>query len=372
MLKVRLVKDFGIFRRVWPTSMETMLLFTIGVARPFLQSRNRKLLVSILNPRRMVLEYLEDLTSNDKHVDTSGKPFFKESIGVLIPAWNADYYTHGRTYFKIFHSEDLAEFKDVYVDPTGTYGNHFFADFKGNVICIGVGRGWKGRQGKISYTPLSSYLLCSEDGGKHWFKIYELKYPSAIYDGIIIDDIILFTAREKGSVFLSFNKGRTFTEIKLSSSARNALYTSIGKKEIVIVSSDDSFYYSTDFIKFKRIKFNTKGLALRYPTQYLGKIFFTGVGIRSWLLAFDPKLGKLYGTDLTKFTGDVHASRLTVCDDIFFVGSELHGKLYFMDPGVREVQAEDYVKLHIASLLRYGIRIFMQSSPRVLSTLGFA
>jgi len=293
---IRVIADFGILRRVWPTSMRTGILFTVGAARHSYPPHERRLLLYEFQPYRKVLKRLVDLTSIDPHVDTSGKPFFVERLGTFIPAWSADYYVYGGTYFKIFHSENLVEFKSVYVDPTGTYGNHFFADVKGDVICIGVGRGWKGRQGKISYTPLNSYLLCSEDGGEHWFKVYELKYPSALYDGIIVDDIILFTAREKSSVFVSFNKGNNFTEIRLSSNARNVLYTKVGKKEIIIVSSDDSFYYSTDFMKFKRIKFGTKGLALRYPTLYLGKIFFTGVGTRSWLLAYDPKLGELYGS----------------------------------------------------------------------------
>jgi len=321
----------------------------------------------------MVVQNLKDLTSIDKYVDTSGRPFFKKGMGVFIPAWNADYYIRGQTYFKIFHSEDLVEFKDVYVDPAGTYGNHFFADAKGSMICIGVGRGWKGCQGTISYTPLSSYLLCSEDGGKHWSKIYELKLPSAIYDGLIVDDTILFTARERGSIFISFNKGRTFTEIRLFSSARNVLYTKIGRKEVIVISSDNSFYYSTDLVKFERIKFNTKGLVLRYPTYYLSKIFFTGVGTCSWLLAYDPKSGKLYNIDLTKFYGDKSATRLATYNDVFFVGSELYGKLYLVNPNsLEEVGTKDYIKLRIMALLYHGIKMFMYFPPRVASILEIA
>jgi hypothetical protein len=322
----------------------------------------------------MTLKHVQDITSIDASLDTSGKPFYKKSIGYLIPAWNADFYICGRTWFKILHSKDLTEFKEVYVDPTGTYGNHFFADASSNRICIGVGRGLKGSQGTIGYTPLSSYLLCSEDGGEHWFKAYELKYPSAIYDGVIVDDIVAFTARERCSIFVSFNGGRRFTELRLASDARNTLYTKIGRKEIFIVSSNDQFYYSTDWTKFKTVRFNTTGLVLRYPTWHLGKIFFSGVGNRSWLLAFDPKSGRLYGVDLTRFTGDVLASRLSVHGDQFFVGSETRGKLYLVNSkkSLREVSIGARMGLRVASLLRRGVRTFTYFSPKMASILGIA
>jgi hypothetical protein len=194
-----IVADFGNMRRVWPStaSARNGVFFTVGVARPFLPLSEQRLLLYGLEPYNNMLKRLMDLTSIDASVNTSGKPFFKDDLGMFIPAWNAYYYVNGRIYFKIFHSKDLIEFRSVYADPAGTYGNHFFTDPSSNTICIGVGRGWKGEEGIISYTPLSSYVLCSEDGGEHWVKIYELKYPSAIYDGIIIDELMLFTAREK-------------------------------------------------------------------------------------------------------------------------------------------------------------------------------
>jgi len=336
--------------------MKDDIIFTVGTARPFIPRHDRRLLLYKLNLYRDGLERVVDLTSIDALVDTSGQPFFKNGLGLFVPAWNSEYYICGRTYFKIFKSEDLTNFKAVYTDPKGTYGNHFFSDPVGQYICIGVGRGWKGSKGIVSYTPSSSYLLCSEDGGEHWYKVYELDYPTAIYDGVVIDDLILFTAREKCAVYVSFNKGKSFCEIQLNSTARNITYHRKRRREIFIVSSDDSFYISLDATKFWKVRLKTKGLVLRYPTtipDHNTAFCFAGVGVRSWLLAVDLETGETNICDLTDFTGDTYASRLAVFHDKFFVGSELYGKLYFGDITLlRKLTRKDLIKLQTSFLAR--------------------
>jgi len=368
----RIIADFGVFRRVWPTAAEGKVFFTVGSARPYIPLKEQRLILYEYKPHSDTYTQIIDLTNIDKFVNTSGKPFFKRNVGIFIPAWNSEFYIYGKTYFKIFHSENLTDFRTVYVDPTGTYGNHFFANDAGNIICIGVGRGWKGKKGSISYTPLSSYLLISEDYGKSWLKIYELRYPTAIYDGVIVDDLILFTARERKSVFFSTNKGRTFNEIRLDSPARNAAYFRIGRKEFIIISSNDSFYLSyLDDIKFEKIKLNTVGLAFRYPIFFQGKIFLSGVGARSWLVAYDLKLGKINKYfDITALARDKIVVRLTFSNNKFFVGSELYGKLYAIEPdSLRELQLKDYLKLHLSFLLNSMLQKLLVRFPRISSFL---
>ncbi|MHA1583361.1 MAG: glycosyltransferase [Candidatus Baldrarchaeia archaeon] len=109
------VVDFGVMRRIWPTTMEDNLLFTIGTARPFIPHHKRRLLLYEFNPYRNRLKCIVDLTFLEPLIDTSGKPFFKEEVGLFIPAWNSEFYINGRTIFKIFHSCDLAEFRTVYI-----------------------------------------------------------------------------------------------------------------------------------------------------------------------------------------------------------------------------------------------------------------
>lgn len=368
----QIIIDFGSLRRVWPTAADDRVFFTVGSARPYLPLNEQRLILYEYKPYNDTFTRIIDLTNIDKLVNTSGKSFFKRNVGIFIPAWNSEYYIYGKTYFKIFHSENLTDFRTVYVDLSGTYGNHFFANDTGNIICIGVGRGWKGKKGSISYTPLSSYLLISEDYGESWLKIYELRYPTAIYDGVIVDDLILFTARERKSVFFSTNKGKTFNEIHLDSPARNAAYFRIGRKEFITISSNDSFYLSyLDDIKFEKIKLYTVGLAFRYPIFFQGKIFLSGVGVRSWLVAYDLKLGKINKYfDITAFAGDKIAGRLAFYNNKFFVGSELYGKLYVIEPdNLRELQIEDYIKLHISRLLNSVLEKLLIRFPRMASLL---
>ncbi|MCC6004915.1 MAG: hypothetical protein LM590_11305 [Thermofilum sp.] len=367
----QIIADFGSLRRVWPTAADDRVFFTVGSARPYLPLNEQRLILYEYKPYNDTFTRIIDLTNIDKLVNTSGKSFFKRNAGIFIPAWNSEFYIYGKTYFKIFHSENLTDFRTVYVDPTGTYGNHFFANDAGNIICIGVGRGWKGKKGSISYTPLSSYLLISEDHGENWLKIYELRYPTAIYDGVIVDDLILFTARERKSVFFSINKGKTFNEIHLDSPARNAAYFRIGRKEFIIISSNDSFYLShLDNIKFKKIKLYTVGLVLRYPIFFQRKIFLSGVGVRSWLIAFDLKLGKVDKYDITMLAGDKSACRLAFSNNKFLIGSELYGKLYAIEPNsLRELQTKDYIKLYLSSLFNSMLKKPLMRFPRITTLL---
>ena len=73
MCAVAIIKDLGVFRCVWPTSMGNDLLLTICIAHSFLLHHDRRLLVCIFDPL-CIVKYFKDLTSIDKHVDISGKP----------------------------------------------------------------------------------------------------------------------------------------------------------------------------------------------------------------------------------------------------------------------------------------------------------
>ena len=175
---------------------------------------------------------------------------------------------------------------------------------------------------------------------------------------------------EKKSIFISFNRGRTFSEIRLSSPARNVAYYRVGRREFIVVSSDDSFYLSSDGIEFSRVRLNTRGLALRYPTLYLGRLLFSGVGVRSSLVAVDLRVGNTYIYDITNIAGDASACRLAVFNDVLFVGSELCGKLYAVNPNsLRMLQAKDFVRLYAGSLRNYVLRRLLGPFPKTSSVL---
>jgi hypothetical protein len=324
-----IIRDYGLYRRVWPFATSRELFFTVGIARSVVPSNERVLRLYRINTSGNI-DLLQNLSLHEPRIDTSGQPYFKPGLGLFIPAWNSEFYTIGKTIFVIFKSYDFNEYKVVYVDEHGSYGKHFFTDAQGTRICIGVGKGWNGKPGRVSYTPRGAYLLCSEDGGDHWTQIYEIKYPTAIYSGVIVDDIIAFTLRERGAVVVSFNGGKHFREIILGSSARIITFCRIEGSDVAILSSDDALFISDDFMNWKKIKLPTKGLALRYPTVDESSVFFTGVGNGSWI--FKVSLDNFNIKDI--MAREIHydiAPRLALFNRKLYVGSELYGKLYSIE-----------------------------------------
>jgi hypothetical protein len=74
-------------------------------------------------------------------------------------------------------------------------------------------------------------------------------------------------------------------------------------------------------------------------------------------LAIDLKLGKLKIYDLTKLTRDVYAARLTVLSNLFFIGSELKGKLYLINAtNLNEPTMTDFITLYAQFLTRLSLR----------------
>jgi len=324
-----IIGDYGLYRRVWPFATSRELFFTVGIARPVIPSNERALRLYRINTSGNI-DLLQILSLQEPRVDTSGQPYFKSGLGLLIPAWNSEFYTIGKTIFVIFKSYDFNEYKVVYVDEHGSYGNHFFSDVQGTRICIGVGKGWNGKPGRVSYTPRGAYLLCSEDGGDHWSQIYEIKYPTAIYSGVIVDDIIAFTLRERGAIVVSFNGGKHFKEIILGSSARTIIFCRIEGSDVAILSSDDALFISEDFINWKRIMLPTKGLSLRYPTVNSPFVIFTGVGNGSWIFKISLDNFNIKDIMAREIYNDI-APRLALFNGKLYIGSELYGKLYSIE-----------------------------------------
>lgn len=337
----------GKYYRVWPYSdpKRGLVYITIGTSRPYAKPLCR---ILRLDPSKNVLEQIFDFYAVNKFATTTGQPFVTKEGLLLVPVWNAAFYTNGRTYFAIYRSDDGYYWEKVYEDLEGTYANHFFqSPFDGSIF-IGVGVKGGGRKGRISYTPERAYLLNSEDSGKTWKKIFKVNSKTAIYDGAIIDEkTIIVTLREMKSIAKSINGGRSWSLDHLGTTVRNVNY--FRQEEKIVISSDSSFYISThDRFNWKKVTLPVRGLALRYPTSYKNLILMTGVGWRSFLLATDKfSSSRFYYLDISSLTKSKFIARMALINGTLLLGDEMEtGSLIsikFPEKVLREVTSKEFL-----------------------------
>ena len=321
----QILLNYGKYYRIWPyvDANHKVTYVSVGLGRPFGKPLC-KLLMSKDYGRSW--DEIADFHSMDKRNTTTGQPFATTERVIFVPVWSASFYTHGETWFAIYKSEDYgSKWEKVFEDRTGTYGNHFFQNPADGSVYIGVGVGGGGSKGKIRYIPAKSYLLKSLDLGTTWRKVLEVDYPTALYSGTVLDDkMILVTARDKRSAFRSVDGGSSWSEIRIRKTTRNIFYSKNLNK--LVITSDSSIFVSDDGSTWVRLDTPIKGLVLRYPTLYKGKLYMIGVGWRSYVISTD--LNNWYMTfDVTNKTGSNSFARMAMVNDYAFLGNELNGVL---------------------------------------------
>ncbi len=317
--------SYGNFYRIWPfvNTNRNELYVSVALLRSY-----TKPLCKLIRSRDYGRSWTEiaDFHSLDKRNTTTGQPFVTQEGTLFIPVWNAGFYTHGTSWFAIYKSNDSgSSWEKVYENPKGTYGKHFFQGPAGNLY-IGVGLGGGGSNGRVSPTPGKSYLLRSRDMGQTWEEILLVDYPTALYSGVALDDkTVLVAAREKRSLFLSVNGGRTWKETRMGNSMRNISY--IKELHKIVVTSNSSLFISGDAESWTRLNAPIKGLVLRYPTWYRRKLYMSSVGWwRSYVVSTD--LNRWYlSFDVTEETGSNLGARMAVLGDFMFIGDEANGTL---------------------------------------------
>lgn len=316
--------NFGKYYRVWPFAdvEHNKLYVSIALFRPYV-----KPLCKLLESKDFGESWNEvaNFYFMDRRNTTTGQPFVTRDGIIFVPIWSVGFYTHGTPGFAIYKSNDsdLSWYK-IYEDSEGTYGKHFFQSPDG-YLYIGVGLGGGGSNGRVSSTPGRSYLLRSGDMGKTWGKILKVDYPTALYSGVVLNDkTILVTAREKRSLFLSENGGKTWKEVPVGNTARSISYIEELRK--IVVTSNSALFISGNVVNWTQLRTPINGLMLRYPTWYRGKLYMSGVGWHSYVISTD--LNKWYlSLDITRETRSNLAARMAVLGDYVFVGDEANGTL---------------------------------------------
>ncbi|RLI44655.1 hypothetical protein DRO69_06885 [Candidatus Bathyarchaeota archaeon] len=352
--------DYGKYCRIWPyiDKRTDELYVSVGLARSFKEPLCKLLLSRDYGES---WDQIADFQSMDKRNTTTGQPFITAEGVILLPVWNAGFYTHGATWFAIYRSYDHgASWQKVYEDVNGTYANHFFQDISDGSIYIGVGVGGGGTKNRVRYAPTKSYLLKSPDLGTSWQRVLEVDYPTALYGGTAFNGTVLATAREKKAVFRSVDGGNSWFEIYLGNIARSATY--IEELEKTVISSNSSIFVSSDSSSWIQIKAPIIGLALRYPTFYKGQLYMTGVGyggsyvistnLNKWQVIFDEK----------ESSNNNFFARMAIANDYIFLGGELNGVLLRVKASLckpRSINAFNLLKtnlIHSFLLIKRGIR----------------
>jgi len=316
--------NYGKYYRVWPFAHveHNRLYASIALFRPYVKPLCR---LFQSNDYGGSWNEIADFYSMDRRNTTTGQPFVTRDGIVLIPVWSVGFYTHGTLWFAIYRSSDSGlSWQKTYEDSEGTYGKHFFQSSDGNLY-IGVGLGGGGSEGRVSPTPGRSYLLRSEDMGKTWRRILKVDYPTALYSGAVLNDkTVLVAAREKKSLFLSENGGETWKEVLMGNTTRSVSY--IEELHKTVVTSNSALFFSEDSLNWTQLRVPIKGLTLRYPTWFEGKLYMSSVGWHCYVISTD--LNKWYfDLDVTRVTRSNLGARMAVLSDYLFVGDEANGTL---------------------------------------------
>jgi hypothetical protein len=312
-----LVKDWGIPCRVWPFSRNDTVILSLATGRP--HAKKRCELYSSANG--LDWEKIGDFHAADTRQSTTGQPFITSHGTMLVPVWDVDFYTQGKTFFSIHRcGRDEDRFEKVFEDENGTYANHFMENAAGESVYLGVGVKGGGAEGKIGFTPGSGYILRSSDDGRRFEKVLTYSRPCSLYQGFQVGngDILFTTRGQKSLVNVSRN-----TELAVGEATRCVAY--IREWDCFVMTGNSCILLSTDAVQWSRVAFPLTGYALRYPTWVGGKVLFTAVGWRSLLVAYDSGRWFLV-RDLTRETCSTFA-RMALFKDMLLCGSEFDGKL---------------------------------------------
>lgn len=340
----RMLLNYGENHRIWP----------------FADTRNRAIYASVARVRPSAKpvcklfrsgDYgeswteLADFHSMNKRNTTTGQPFVSTDSSIFVPVWNAGFYTHGVLGLAIYRSDDKGvSWIKMYEDLHDTYGKHFFESPEGDLY-LGVGQGGGGTDGKVSPRPGKSRLLLSRDTGQNWEEILSVNYPTALYSGVALDnETVLVAAREKKSLFLSPDGGKTWKETHLGHKTRSVSYVKELSK--IVVSSDSALFISDDVVKWSRFDIPVKGLMLRYPTWHEGRLYMSGVAWRSYIVSTDLNTWAL-NHDVTRETSSNLGARMTMLDDNIFIGDEANGTLIRV-----ELPFESNIPINLIQLLK--------------------
>ena len=314
------VLNYGRYHRIWPAlGRENTLYASVSSVRSFVQP-----ICKLLRSEDFGESWIElaDFYSMNPKNTTTGQPFTLVDGTLLVSLWDRDFYEFGRTSLAICRSEDGGRsWEETYSNSAATYGNHFFQNGQDGTIYLCAGLGGGGSEGRVSFAPAKGLLLRSRDTGRSWEACLGVDGPTALYDGVVIDDIVIVSARDRGSVFRSEDNGGTFHEIRFGRATRNV--ERIGDN--VVVSSDGALFVSCDEGRsWVRKDSPLKNLAMRYPTPIRDKIAVTGVGWRSFVLTTDLRRNKWNVIlDATRVAHTRLMARMTVTKDYLFLGDEM-------------------------------------------------
>lgn len=318
-MNCKIVLNYGPFHRIWPAVGRGKALYaSVSAVRSFVPP-----VCTLLESKDFGESWSElaDFYLLNPRNSTTGQPFTLIDGTLLVSLWDQNFYEFGRTWLAIYRSEDGGRsWEEAYSDSAATYGNHFFQNSQDGTtyLCAGVGGG--GSEGRISFAPARGLLLRSEDSGRSWNRCLEVDAPTALYDGVALDDVVVVSARDRGSIYKSQDKGETWREILFGRSARNVA----GVGENVVVSSDGALFISSDQGRTWVIKdCPLRNLALRYPKPLQDGIAVTGVGWRSLVLTVFPERNKWKVLlDATRVAHTKLMARMALTEDYLFLGDE--------------------------------------------------
>ena len=316
------MRNYGPQHRVWPfPAADGSLYITVSSVRTCSTPMCALLRSDDLGKSWTLLF---DFLAADRRHSTTGQPYVLPTGLILVPVWDSRYYEFGRTGLAIYRSCDFGVTWDcVYFNASLTYGKHFFPGIGAGEFYLCAGLGGGGAHGRVAFTPHMGVLLHSADSGLTWDVCLQVESPTALYDGVVANDVVFATARERQSVFRSEDGGRRWSEVRLPRPARSI--ASVASR--LTVSSDSAIFVSNDAgHTWVTIACPIRSLFFRYPTV-LGDderhIVMTAVGWRSLLLGSDV-LGHEWwvAADLSRTLGAVSLTRLAALGDFLFLGDE--------------------------------------------------
>ena len=319
---VQVLRNYGPRHRVWPfPAPDGSLYITVSSVRTC-SPPTCALLRSDDFGESWTLVF--DFLAADRRHATTGQPYVSRTGLILVPVWDSGYYEFGRTGLAIYRSGDFGATWDcVYFNAHLTYGKHFFPGSRDGELYLCAGLGGGGAHGKVAFTPHMGVLLHSDDSGLNWDVCFQVESPTALYDGVVANDILFATARERQSLFQSDNRGRTWCEVRLPRSARSI--ATVGSR--IAVSSDSAIFVSDNAgHTWTTITCPIRSLVFRYPTGLDDDerhVVMTAVGWRSLLLGTDLLEREWWvAADLSRILGAVSLTRLATLGDFLFLGDE--------------------------------------------------
>lgn len=311
--------DWGVPCRVWPFARGNHAVLSVAAGRP----HHRKKCEILVSRDGSFWETAGEFFTGDERQSTTGQPFMTSRGTVLVPVWDVDFYTHGRTYFCIRRrGPEQRGFEKVYEDTDGTYANHFLETAGGAAVFIGVGVEGGGAEGKVGFTPGSGYILRSMDDGRTFERVLRYNKPCSLYQGVQTRNgsVLWSTRGQKSLIDLE-----TGTETLLDDATRCVAF--VEALDTFVVTSNSAIFLSPDAACWRKVPFPLPGYALRYPTLVGGRLLFTAVGWRSLLVAYGYEGGTWFLVkELTGVTRSTFA-RMALFKDVVLCGSEFDGKL---------------------------------------------